>query len=99
MSDDLVSSVENDKINFQRGGSITISTTVDYKLWSSAKDYKISWTKALELGLQMFLSEIDPDTYSIPECELKRKVIKLRIMLEEKTKELEKLEEKNEKEE
>jgi hypothetical protein len=75
------------KVDYKRGGAIMICTTVDNKLWNLAKENKISWNKALDLGLRLILSEIDPGLHPIPDCELKGKMLKFKDLLEEANKE------------
>lgn len=70
---------------FQRGGSITISTTINSEIWKAAKEHNISWAKAMELGLKVALNEIDNQTYPEPDCLLSRKVLRLSEFLQEAT--------------
>ena len=49
---------QENSAKFQRGGSITISTTINSETWKAAKEHNISWAKAMELGIKVALNEI-----------------------------------------
>jgi|TARA_R100001530_G_C4296863_1_gene149459 hypothetical protein len=79
---------------FQRGGSITVSTTIKNEVWTAARDHSISWAKAMELGIKVALNEIDPETYPAPDCVLSRKIVRLSEILTETSGKLAEYEEK-----
>jgi len=76
---------QENSAKYQRGGSITISTTINSETWKAAKEHDISWAKAMELGLRVILNEIDPDTYPEPNCLMSRKIHNLSEHLAEAT--------------
>lgn len=75
--------------NYKKRGAVKISTTVDPRLATVAKSNNISWARAIELGLQIICNEIDPVSYPVPDCQMSRKMDKMRQLLEEKSQELE----------
>jgi len=65
-----------------------VTTTIDESLWLWAKEYGISWKKALELGIRVLLYEKDPLYFDAPDLKVFKQVDKIRQKLENVYKEI-----------
>lgn len=60
---------EEEQKTLKKEPKITISALVNKRLWDLRKQYGLSWTEALELGLKIMLADLDELEY--PSCKLK----------------------------
>lgn len=68
---------------------IAISTTVDALLHQSARDNNISWTDALQFGIQFFVA--DKEGFGYPDNKLSEKIKKMSATIQQQAEEIERL--------
>jgi hypothetical protein len=69
--------------------NINITTSIDNVLWQKAKDNDISWSNALEFGIQFLTAEREGIDY--PPCKLLGRIANLQTALSQKCQEVEDL--------